>query len=209
MSRQLVEGWGQFLIQFMWDWFATFTFRDEVPSFRAHRLFERLMQELERAAGVPIFWFRADEIGPRGGRFHIHALVGNVANLRRMTFVDLWNEKAGYARIWPFDSKRGAAYYCAKYIAKQINDWDLSDNLRAFSNYQPVLALEGGSKPRTSIPGPQHLKKETRIRPNEKQFPMPYLMNGIRTPQDREISSVYKSEVTRGRGKFRDFGFGE
>jgi len=208
MSRQLVEGWGQFLIQFFWDWFVTLTFRDEVPSFRAHRQFEWFMRQLERAAGMPIFWFRADEIGLRGGRFHIHALVGNVGNLRRMTFIDLWNEKVGFARIWPFDSKRGAAYYCAKYIAKQVNDWDLSDNLRAFVNYQPVLPLEGGSKPPISKAQPNNDEIGTRVRPNQNQISMPYLLKGIQSPKERDISAVYKSEVTRGRGKFRDFGFG-
>jgi hypothetical protein len=133
MSRQLAEGWGQFLSGFPWDWFVTLTFRDEVMSFRAHRLFARFVREIEKAAKMPIFWFRADEIGPRGGRFHIHALMGNVAQLRRMYWIDRWNEIAGYARILSFDSKRGAAYYCAKYVVKQINDWELSDNLSAFA----------------------------------------------------------------------------
>jgi hypothetical protein len=125
-----------------------------------------------------------------------------------LTFIDLWNEKAGFARIWAFDSKRGAAYYCAKYIAKQINDWDLSDNLRAFGNYQPVLPLEGGSKPPILKTQPNNDEIGTRVRPNQSQMPMRYLLEGIQTPKERDISAVYKSEVTRGRGKFRDFGFG-
>jgi hypothetical protein len=119
MNRQLAEAWGQFLSQYPWDWFVTLTFREPVGSFRAHRLFGYFVRDLEKAAGVPIFWFRADEIGPNGGRFHIHALVGNVENLRRMTWVDCWDRLAGWARILPFDAKRGAAYYTAKYVAKQ------------------------------------------------------------------------------------------
>ncbi|PYX52810.1 MAG: hypothetical protein DMG76_28030, partial [Acidobacteria bacterium] len=178
-------------------------------SFRAHHLFASFVRRIERAAGVPTFWFRADEIGHRGGRFHIHALIGNVAHLRRMTFIDRWNELAGYARILPFDSKRGAAYYCAKYVAKEINEWELSDNLHAFANYQPVLALEGGSKARKPILEPKNREKETRVRPNQRQFPMPYALEGITSPQEDSILSVYKSEVTRGRAKFRNFGFDE
>jgi len=112
----------------------------------------------------------------------------------------------GYARILPFDSKQGAAYYCAKYITKQISDWDLSDNLRAFVNYQPVLPLEGGSKPPISTAQPNHDEIRTRVRPNHSQIPLPYLLKGIQSPKERDISAVYKSEVTRGRGKFRDFG---
>ena len=207
MNRQLVEGWGQFLSGFPWDWFLTLTFRDETVSYRAHRLYTTLVRQIEKAAGLQIFWFRADETGPRGGRFHIHALMGNVAQLRRMYWIDRWNEMAGYARILPFDLKRGAAYYCAKYVAKEINDWDLSDNLRAFANYQPVLPLEGGSKARTPPPPEAH-ERAVRVGSNQRQVPMPYALEGTRSAQDDSILSVYRSEVTRGRSKFRDFGFG-
>ncbi len=41
INGQLVEAWGQFLSQFSWDWFVTLTFRDEVNSFRGHRLFSQ------------------------------------------------------------------------------------------------------------------------------------------------------------------------
>jgi hypothetical protein len=137
--RQLTEAWGEFLSQFSWDWFVTLTFRDEVKSFRAHRLFGYLMRDLETAAGVPIFWFRSDEIGECGGRFHMHALIGNVAHLRRLYWMDEWNRRAGYARILPFDCRRGAAYYVAKYVTKQLSDWALSENVETFRLYQPPL----------------------------------------------------------------------
>jgi len=207
MTRQLAVGWGQFLSQFSWDWYVTLTFRDWVKSFRAHRLFEQFVRELEKAAGIPIFWFRADEIGTRGGRFHIHALVGNVAHLRRMTWVDRWHELAGIARILPFNSKRGAAYYCAKYVTKQFGDWELSDNLGAFHSYQPILPIVGGAKPRSSdLPLKVDQKKSAARSGGARQLPLPPIVNGLCSPRDSGISTVYRSEVTRGRGRFRDFG---
>lgn len=139
MDRQLAEAWGQFLSGYPWDWFATLTFREPVGSFRAHRLFGYFVRDIEKAAGIPIAWFRGDEYGPRGGRLHLHALMLNVAHLRRLTWMDDWNRRAGYARILPFDPGRGAAYYCAKYVTKQFGDWDLSDNMAAFRQYQPVM----------------------------------------------------------------------
>lgn len=145
MERQLAEAWGEFLSGYPWDWFLTLTFREPVVSFRAHRLFERFAKDLEKAAGIPIAWFRADEFGPRGGRLHLHALILNVGHLRRLSWMDEWNRRAGYARILPFDPSKGAAYYCAKYVTKAFGDWDLSDNLTAFRQYQPVL-----------IGGPRH-----------------------------------------------------
>lgn len=207
MSRQLAVAWGQFLSQFSWDWFLTLTFKDEVGSFRAHRLFGFFVRDIEKAAGLPIFWFRADEIGTHGGRFHIHALMGNVAHLRRLTWMDRWNKLAGIARILPFSAKRGAAYYCAKYVTKQFGDWELSENLYAFNSYQPVLALEGGSKPRASDPSPHTDQKQNGRRTTQsRQLPLPPLVNGLSSKRDSGISAVYRSEVTRGRGKFRDFG---
>jgi hypothetical protein len=207
MSRQLAVAWGQFLSGFSWDWYATLTFRDWVKSFRAHRLFEQFMRDLEKAAGIPIFWFRADEIGFHGGRFHIHALIGNVAHLRRLTWMDHWDKLAGIARIFPFNAKRGAASYCAKYITKQSGDWELSHNLRAFNSYQPILPLEGGTKRRASDSSPQPDHKHNGERPNfNRQLPLPPLLRGIHSPLDAGISAVYRSEVTRGRGRFKDFG---
>src|SRR5215472_787867 len=102
MERLISDAWGEFLLGFPWDWFATFTFREPVPSFRAHRLFGRFAREVEEAAGLPIAWFRGDEYGPRGGRLHVHALMLNVGHLRRLSWMDRWNRMAGYARILPF-----------------------------------------------------------------------------------------------------------
>jgi len=207
MNRQLAVAWGQFLSQFLWDWYVTLTFRDWAKSFRAHRLFEQFVREIEVASGIPIFWFRADEVGTHGGRFHIHALIGNVAQLRRLTWMDRWQELAGIARILPFNSKQGAAYYCAKYVTKQFGDWQLSDNLRAFNSYQPVLPLEGGAKPRASVSSPQSSEKKIGKRPiQNRQLPLPPMVNGLCSKRDSGISGVYRSEVTRGRGRFRDFG---
>lgn len=203
MNRQLTEGWGQFLSQFSWDWFLTLTFRDWVVSFRAHRLFGYFVRDLENAAGIPIFWFRADEIGPHGGRFHIHALIGNVAHMRRMTWVDRWDRLAGYARILPFTAKRGAAYYCAKYVTKQSGDWEISDNLVAFRQYQPVLSLEGMTKPK--LPPPRERREEGGRDPVKKQFPLIYGHYEPIRGSDAAVEEIYRSEVTRGRGRFREF----
>jgi hypothetical protein len=139
VDRQLGEAWGEFLSGYPWDWFVTLTFRDPVPSFRAHRMFSKFARDIEKAAGLPTAWFRGDEYGPRGGRLHLHALMLNVAHLRRLSWMDEWNRRAGYARILPFEPDKGAVYYCAKYVTKQFGEWDLSDNVIAFRQYQPAL----------------------------------------------------------------------
>jgi hypothetical protein len=122
--------------------------------------------------------------------------------------MDRWHDLAGIARILPFNAERGAAYYCAKYVTKQFGDWELSDNLRAFRSYQPVLPLEGGTKPRASDSRPQPpTQKQDGARTTQyRQLPLPPLLNGLSSKRDSGISAVYRSEVTRGRGRFRDFG---
>jgi hypothetical protein len=102
-----------------------------VRSFRAHRLFERFAADIEKAAGQSIGWFRGDEYGPEGGRFHIHALMLNTRDLVRMHWLQEWNRRAGWARILPFDPRKGAAFYCAKYVTKEIGEWELSEKLGA------------------------------------------------------------------------------
>jgi len=204
MRRQLAVGWGEFLSQFSWDWFATLTFEDQVTSFRAHRLFGIFVREIEKAAGAPITWFRADEIGPHGGRFHMHALIGNVSHLRRLYWMDRWKELAGYARILPFELKRGAPFYVAKYLTKQNGDWEMSDNLSAFRTKQLNLSLPGAKKPpKNKMPEPQAVAHRIR---EHRQLPMTYAPPNIPSSRGSHISDVYRSEVTRGRGRFRDFG---
>jgi len=129
MQPKLANAWGEFLSRFPWDWFLTLTFAEPVGSFRAHRLFGKFALDIEKAAGRPIGWFRGDEFGSQGGRFHMHALMLNTRDLVRMQWLNEWNDRAGWARILPFDPTKGAAFYCSKYVTKEIGDWDLSANL--------------------------------------------------------------------------------
>jgi len=146
MQNQLAEAWGGFLSRYRWDWFLTLTFREPVVSFRAHRLFSYFARDIEKAVEIPIAWFRGDELGWRGGRLHFHSLMLNVAHLRRLSWMDQWERRAGFARILPFDRQKGAAFYCAKYVTKQFGDWEISDNLTAFSHYQEPMFRGKGMK---------------------------------------------------------------
>jgi hypothetical protein len=208
MKGQLSVAWGQFLSEFSWDWFVSLTFREDVKSFRAHRLFGFFVRDLEQAARIPIFWFRADEIGPLGGRFHLHALVGNVAHMRRMSWVDRWDKLAGFGRILPFNERKGAAYYCAKYVTKQNGDWELSNNLLAFRQNQPMLPLSGatklGSMRHTTHENEERLPSRKKHVKNVGQYPLIYDSRS-EAAASNEVLEVYKTEVTRGKWRFRQF----
>lgn len=125
--------------------------------------------------------------------------------------MDRWGELAGYARILPFDARRGAAYYCAKYVTKQNGDWDLSSDLAAFAHYQPVLPLTGPTK----LPVPKVVVARTDAVTGHKKQPMLSTERLLISVEQRgepisdPVFDVYASEVTRGRGRFRQFCFPE
>ncbi|MBZ5683244.1 MAG: hypothetical protein LAO24_24405 [Acidobacteriia bacterium] len=202
-QRQLREAWGQFLSQFPWDWFVNLTFRGEVPTFRAYRIVGRFLRDLETAAGVPVHWFRADEYGARFGRFHMHLLVGNVAHLRRLYWMDEWNHRAGYARILPFDDRKGAAFYVAKYITKQGGEWAISENMGSLET-QPTLPLQG-----TKTGGYHSLpvvRASSTRPPTTKELQKRIFVPEARSRPAPSVMDVYREEVSRfGRGRYREF----
>lgn len=56
----------------------------------------------------------------RRGVLHYHALLGGgVKGLRRLSWMDSWEEiGGGFARIYPYDSTRGGKVYVTKYAVK-------------------------------------------------------------------------------------------
>lgn len=86
-------------------------------------------------ASLPIYGFWVTEVGEVGGLVHLHALVGNVAHVspycgKRLP-VGLWNKRCcllhsspvGCARVLPYDKSRGAGFYVAKYVTKQVGEY--------------------------------------------------------------------------------------
>jgi hypothetical protein len=143
MQSPLVEAWGDFLSKYYWSWFVTLTFREETKSFTGLRKFNAFIRMLQKATSGSVTFFRVDELGRINGRYHIHALVGGVDDLRRLTWMDIWNERNGFATIEPFDPTKGAAWYCAKYLMKANGDWELGGDLEAFRISQPLLPMKG------------------------------------------------------------------
>lgn len=124
--------------QFPWDWFATFTFaRKEITEFGAQYWLRRYLEDAAAAGAAKPYAFRADEYGPLYGRYHMHALVGNVSHLqiycgtwlpmgdwgRPCCWLHRW--PCGIARIFPYDPRRGANYYLSKYVVKALANWEL------------------------------------------------------------------------------------
>jgi hypothetical protein len=110
-----------------WDWFLNpISFREgyskagpPAPDVAVKGIVE-WFGDIQKQAGSPIGWMLGEEFGKLGGRYHCHGLITGVKELRR----DFWWREAfrrfGRTRIEPFDPERGAAFYAAKYAAKQL-----------------------------------------------------------------------------------------
>jgi len=77
-------------------------------------------RDVARSTGRPVGWVLAEEFGSLGGRYHCHQVMCGTEKLYRRFW---WSEafrRFGRSEISPFDPERGAAYYAAKYSAKQL-----------------------------------------------------------------------------------------
>lgn len=126
-KQRLRESWVEWISQLEdWEWYCHFTFREPVHPEQANKRYLRFMRDLNRnlygrrygdkGGGVP--WVRGLEWQQRDV-IHFHGLIGGgVSVLRRLAYMDRWNEENGFARIQPYDKEKGAIYYMVKYILK-------------------------------------------------------------------------------------------
>lgn len=141
---QLAAAWADFLGKFTWQWFCTFTFREASHPEAADKVFRLWCNELNRSlygkrwASKPeagVYWVRALEWQKRDV-LHYHALMADVADLnateRRLSWMDRWNELAGFATIERPKGRVAVSNYVSKYVAKG-GEIDLSANLRSYA----------------------------------------------------------------------------
>ena len=126
---------GQTLDAYRWTHFVTLTTRYELTEKSARRLVGRWfhrVSEISARRGVPetlIAWFC--EAHKTRDSQHIHLLL-----LAKVQYKELHREwqvvtgakrqgDSAYLRALSYLSDFGASYYCAKYITKGFNDWDI------------------------------------------------------------------------------------
>jgi hypothetical protein len=136
--RMMPREFGMFIASLAaWDWFINpLSFRDRTPGFgppardiALSRVNEFLLR-MQIDAGQLIGWVIAEEFGRLGGRYHCHALITGVRDLSRQ----YWQREAyrcfGHTRVEPFDSKRGAPFYVAKYEGRLTGNIKLGGFLK-------------------------------------------------------------------------------
>lgn len=127
LDPRLRDCWAELLNRWLWDWFATLTFRDDPHPEKADKLFRVWVSKLNRKLygvrwakhGKGVRWVRATEL-QRRGVIHYHVLMGGdrLPNERRLDWMDTWNELAGFARIEVPENAGAVVGYCSKYVVK-------------------------------------------------------------------------------------------
>jgi hypothetical protein len=139
----LQEGWVDLIARHDWQWFGTYTFREEVHPEKADKLFRLWCALLDESHLGPTWhkkskrkhrlqWVRGLEWQKRGV-LHYHALLRNLPAYQdgaadRLAWGEVWNKYAGIARIYPVSEVGGVAGYIAKYCAKG-GEVDICDQL--------------------------------------------------------------------------------
>jgi hypothetical protein len=147
----VAEAYGLFLERWPWSWFTTNTFRTEIHPEAAGKVWKRWIHLLNREIFGSRYWSRPQDgvIWARGleyqrrGVIHFHALLGRIpASVRRLAWMDRWNELAGFARIEPYDPSKGARYYLGKYVLKggdiNLGGPLVDDRQRVFGEQLPL-----------------------------------------------------------------------
>jgi len=144
VGSPLCEEWTKFLERYEWQWFGTFTFRDEVHPEAAAKAFRFWVAMIDASKLGPNYqrpskflfrvrWVRALEWQKRRV-LHYHALINNLglydsSRQVRDFWSEEWNKLAGFASLRPISDIGGVTGYVAKYVSKG-GEIDLSPTLR-------------------------------------------------------------------------------
>jgi hypothetical protein len=142
LAKEAKHALGEWLSNPPWQWYVTNTFKLDYVSprqadkawyawFNSARVAVKAINKAPSVYGPGSpFYFRVTEYQDRG-TLHYHALIGNVGDLRRLSFKDLW-ELHGFARVEAYEAGKGANFYVGKYLTKTEGDMRFSHNLTPY-----------------------------------------------------------------------------
>jgi len=129
--NEFIKGFIQLADQHKWDFWTTFTLNRPMSMSGARRFSNVIANDFCQPSAFKetgILWV-AEPFDAKVG-YHIHALLSSSLTLKGFgkRFSELYKDKPNrYGRIKfeAYDSKLGANGYCAKYITKDLSDWDI------------------------------------------------------------------------------------
>ena len=134
LREKIQNSYGEWLSQYEWSYFCTFTTRYQLTLPSARRLMYRFwdMNELKRVGSCQFFWC-AEPFDTRVG-YHTHGLIRVDSIISKNDLGLLYQVACGNKeqlrgewhrlQLMNYNQKLGASYYCGKYITKQLADYD-------------------------------------------------------------------------------------
>lgn len=119
----------EFLNTMNWDYYATLTTSYEQTMKSARRSMHRLHDKLNLSGATTMF-FACEPYDVKDG-YHVHALIKTEVEFKNL--IDCYQLTSGGLKIGThqridlkkFRNELGGAMYCAKYISKNLSDWDI------------------------------------------------------------------------------------
>jgi hypothetical protein len=130
-----VQAYGEWLGQFDWDYYCTFTTNYQLSLKSARRLMHRFydMNDFKKLGGISLFW-AAEPFDTKYG-YHTHGLLKAPDGVPIKFLSEIYQVAAGNVSLsqanWhkvdfvPYNNKLGATYYCGKYITRDSADYDI------------------------------------------------------------------------------------
>lgn len=134
--KRVRDGYVEFLGKYKWEWYYGANFNgilmgmEPRQAIKYHK--EYFIKKLYRK-GKPLSYFAVVEKFKLGG-VHIHGLLAGVdEDYRYGEVIEIWRginkvdgEPSGYFYTEKYNPEKGAAGYVAKYISKEMCEWDFS-----------------------------------------------------------------------------------
>ena len=156
-KSEIATDFGITLARIQWDFFATPSFKGNVPRTNCYGLAFRWLQELAKVCGVPynrlLIALRGEE-GEKFGRFHFHCLVGGTATRNYHTLQHqaewLWKHQTGGARVdvRQYDRSLGGAEYICKCLganAYELNKYSFANTVTLSVSVRRLIAAMDSS----------------------------------------------------------------
>ena len=132
---EILGAWVPYLKTIGWTQFATFTTRKPVNLTSARKIMDKVGARVLRP-GERMFWSAEPfQLGVRAGyiteqhgevhgaSYHVHALIETRQSPSQVA--KWYDEHFGRVDVRRYDSKLGAVGYVAKYMTKQVHDYDM------------------------------------------------------------------------------------
>jgi hypothetical protein len=165
-KSEVGTSFGITLARIRWDFFATPTFKGNIPSSSiCYGLAFRWLQELAKTCGVPykrlLIALRGEE-GEKNGRFHFHCLIGGTATRNYHTLQHqaewLWKIQCNGARVdvRQYDRSQAGAEYVAKCLganAYELGKYSFANTVTLSRSVYRLIAVMDAFSERRGRPG--------------------------------------------------------